>query len=139
MIQTNNNISFAFLKNIFIFYLLLIFLIVIPSKKIYALSNDWVEVPQSKYGRQFWDKKSIKRNQDGSVRVRSKFIPKTKNEITQDIFYTMDINCFEKSFRDIDLETDRTKKFVSENTNWEEPSGDILILGVIGQVCNSIN
>ena len=56
-------------------------------------------MPKSEYGEQLWDRQSINRNEDGSVRVLSKFIPKTKSEITRDILYTMDINCFEKSFR----------------------------------------
>ena len=89
----------------------------------------------SKYGEQLWDKKSIKRNEDGSVRVLSKFIPKTKSEITQDILYTMDINCFEKSFRDVDVFTDERNTRLNNLADWQDPNGDQLILGVIGQVC----
>ena len=69
--------------------------------EINALSDDWVAVPKSQYGEQLWDKSSVEKNEDGSIRVLSKFIPKTTNEIIQDILYTMDINCSERSFRDI--------------------------------------
>ncbi len=89
----------------------------------------------SEFGGQLWDRKSIKRNKDGSVRVLSKFIPKNKSEITQDILYTMDINCSEKLFRDIAVGTDALNNTLNNNTDWQDPNGDKLILGVIEQVC----
>ena len=99
------------------------------------MTNDWVDGSKSKYGEQLFDKKSIKRNKDGSIRVLSKFIPKTKGEIIEDILYTMDINCFEKSFRDINIATDS----VNNVMDWRDPKGDELIIGVINQVCNLKN
>ena len=95
--------------------------------------------PKSEYGEQLWDRKSIKRNEDGSVRVLSKFIPKTKSEITKDILYTMDINCFEKSFRDVDVSIDELSSNFNDFADWQDPNGDELILGVIGQVCRVEN
>ena len=138
MIETKINLLSIFFKNIFTIFFLIITFIFSPTKQIYALSHDWVGVPKSKYGEQLWDKKSIKRNKDGSVRVISKFIPKSKSEITQDILYTMDINCFEKSFRDIAL-GNRENEFDNNQNEWKDPNGDQLILGVIGQVCNYKN
>ena len=111
-------------------------LIIFYSPKIDALSHEWIAVPKSNYGEQVWDKKSLQRNNDGSVRVISKFIPKNKSEITQDIIYTMDINCFEKSFRDVAVGTDQLNNSLNNNSDWQDPNGDQLILGVIGQVCN---
>ena len=111
----------------------------ISIKQTYALTHEWVKVPMSEYGEQLWDRKSIKRNEDGSVRVLSKFIPKTKSEITKDILYTMDINCFEKSFRDVDVFTDEGNSSFNNLADWQEPNGDPLILGVIGQVCRVDN
>ena len=104
-----------------------------------ALSHEWVGVPKSEYGEQLWDRQSIKRNEDGSVRVLSKFIPKTKSEITKDILYTMDINCFEKSFRDVDVSIDEVNSNFNDLADWQDPNGDELILGVIGQVCRVEN
>ena len=103
------------------------------------MPHEWVGVPKSEYGEQLWDRQSIKRNEDGSVRVLSKFIPKTKSEITNDIFYTMDINCFEKSFRDVDVFTDEVSSNFNNFADWQNPNGDELILGVIGQVCRVEN
>ena len=103
------------------------------------MSHEWVGVPKSEYGEQLWDRQSIERNEDGSVRVLSKFIPKTKSEITNDILYTMDINCFEKSFRDVDVSTDEVNSNFNDFANWQDPNGDELILGVISQVCRLEN
>ena len=139
MIQNNNGFSSKLVVNFFSWILSIIFLFCILIKQSYALSHEWVGVPISKYGEQLWDRKSIKRNEDGSVRVLSKFIPKTKSEITQDILYTMDINCFEKSFRDVDVFTDERNSSLNNLADWQDANGDPLILGVIGQVCRVEN
>ena len=135
MIKAKNKFSSIVAVNILFFVLSIIFSFCISIKQSYALSHEWVVVPISEYGEQLWDRKSIKRNEDGSVRVLSKFIPKTKSEITQDILYTMDINCFEKSFRDVDVFTDEENSRLNNLADWQDPNGDQLILGVIGQVC----
>ena len=123
-------------KLIFVISFFLIIFISFTSKQVSALSPEWVGVPKSNYGEQLWDKKSLQRNRDGSLRVISKFIPKNKSEITQDIIYTMDINCFEKSFRDVAVGTGQLNNSLNNNSDWQDPNGDQLILGVIGQVCN---
>ena len=61
----------------------------ISTKQSNALPHEWVGVPKSEFGEQLWDRQSIKRNEDGSVRVLSKFIPKTKSEITKDILLSL--------------------------------------------------
>ena len=109
------------------------------TQRVNAFSHEWVGVPKSEFGEQLWDKKNIKRNEDGSLRVLSKFIPKTKSEITKDILYTMDINCFEKSFRDVDVSKDEVNSNFNYFVDWQDPHGDELILGVIGQVCRVEN
>ena len=89
--KTIKSICFSFFVLLLIFY---------PSK-IDTLSYEWVAVPKSQYGEQLWDKNSVQKNLDGSIRVFSKFIPKRSTDITQDILYTMDVNCSENSFRDV--------------------------------------
>ncbi len=135
MIQAKECFSSKLFVNFLSFVLSIICSFCISIKQSYALSHEWVGGPISEYGEQIWDRKSIKRNKDGSVRVLSKFIPKTKSEITQDIIYTMDINCFEKSFRDVDVFTDEENSGLNNLADWQDPNGDELILGVIGQVC----
>ena len=139
MIQSKDSFSSKLFVNFLSFVLFIICSFCISLKQSYALSHEWVGGPISEYGEQIWDRKSIKRNKDGSVRVLSKFIPKTKSEITQDILYTMDINCFEKSFRDVDVFTDEENSRLNNLADWQDPNGDELILGVIGQVCRVDN
>ena len=139
MIQKNNYFLSIFSRKALIVFISIIFFFFVAIKESEALTHDWVGVPKSEFGEQLLDRKSIKRNSDGSVRVLSKFIPKTKSEITQDILYTMDINCFEKSFRDIDVFTDERNSRLNNLADWQDPNGDQLILGVIGQVCRVEN
>lgn len=122
------------LKNLFNYFL--IFSINFFPLEVYSLSYNWVGVPKSKYGEQVWDQASIQSNKDGTFRILSKFIPRTRNDITQDIFYTMDINCIEKTFRDIAVGKDESSQVENINPKWKYPNGDKLLLGVIDQVCN---
>ena len=139
MVDSKNKFNSIFLRNIFNLVLSIIVFFCSSIKKSEALPHEWVEVPKSEYGEQLWDRKNIKRNEDGSVRVLSKFIPRTKSEITKDILYTMDINCFEKSFRDVDVSIDEMNSNLNDLADWQDPNGDKLILGVIGQVCRVEN
>jgi len=139
MMESKNTVNLIFIRNSIGLLLSIIVPICIVIKQVNALSHEWVGVPKSEYGEQLWDKQSLKRNKDGSVRVLSKFIPKTKSEITKDILYTMDINCFEKSFRDVDVSTDEIHSNFNDFANWQDPNGDELILGVISQVCRFEN
>ena len=122
------------LKNIVCITLLSI--LFLPLQTI-AIDHDWVNVPASKFGNQLWDAKTMHKNEDGSIRVLSKFIPKIKNDITKDILYTMDINCSQKTFRDFGVGAKDFDEFENLDAKWKYPNGDKLILGVIGQVCNA--
>ena len=113
-------------------------LFVYPSK-IDALLPEWVAVPKSQYGEQMWDKNSVQKNHDGSIRVFSKFIPRSTTDITQDILYTMDVNCLENSFRDVAVGAKEFNEFKNNDSEWKDPKGDKLIMGVIDQVCTFIN
>ena len=139
MIHYKNKVNSKFFRNILCLVLSIIISFCISIKKSDALLHEWVGVPKSEYGEQLWDRQSIKRNEDGSVRILSKFIPKTKSEITKDILYTMDINCFEKSFRDVYVSIDEVNSDFNNFADWQDPNGDELILGVIGQVCRVEN
>ena len=110
-----------------------------PLKKINALDHDWVQVPKSQYGEQLWDKNSIQKNIDGSVRLLSKFIPKNNTEITQEILYTMDINCSDQTFKDISVGAKEFNEFNNKDPQWKDANGDKLIMGVIEQVCLFVN
>ena len=125
------------IKNICLICFAILF-IFFPSK-IDAFSHEWIEVPKSQYGKQFWDKNSFKKNQDGSIRIFSKFIPESSTDITQDILYTMDVNCSENSFRDVAVGAKEFNEFKNQDSEWKDSNGDKLILGVIDQVCTFAN
>ena len=93
MVYSNKIVNSIFFRNFIYLALSIIVSFFISIKKSNALPHEWVGVPKSEYGEQLWDRQSIQRNEDGSVRILSKFIPKTKSEITKDILYTMDVNC----------------------------------------------
>ncbi len=114
-------------------------LIIFYPQKMDALSHEWIAVPKSQYGEQLWDKNSVKKNKDGFIRVLSKFVPKRTTDITQEILYTMDINCLEQSFRDVAVGAIEFNEFKNKEKEWKEPNGDKLILGVINQVCTFSN
>ena len=139
MVDSKNKFISIFFRYSIRLVLSIIVSFCISIKQSDALPHEWVGVPKSVYGEQLWDKKSIKRNEDGSVRVLSKFIPKKRSEITKDILYTMDINCFEKSFRDVDVSISEVNSNFNDFADWQDPNGDELILGIIGQVCSFKN
>ena len=117
----------------------MVLLLVFYPSKIDALWHKWVAVPKSQYGEQLWDQNSIQKNSDGFIRILSKFVPKSTTDITQDILYTMDVNCSEKTFRDIAVGANEFNEFENKDLEWKDPNGDKLILGVIDQVCVFIN
>ena len=129
--------NFKTIKNICLIFLTIFTIFYQP--KIDALSHEWISVPKSHYGEQLWDKKSLQKNQEGFLRVLSKFIPKSKTSITQEILYTMDINCSDKSFRDVAVGAKEFNEFENNDSDWKNPNGDKLILGVIDQVCAFVN
>jgi len=127
-----------FVKNLF-FSFLLFLISLAPFQASDALSHDWVAVPNNQYGEQLWDKNSVQNNQDGSIRVISKFIPKSSTQITQDILYTMDILCLDNTFRDVAVGVKKFNEFMNADSEWKDPNGDQLILGVIDQACTFAN
>ena len=88
MVDSNKKVNSILFRNIVCSFISIIFFFCISTKQSDASPHKWVGVPKSEYGEQLWDRQSIKRNEDVSVRVLSKFIPKTKSEITKDILYT---------------------------------------------------
>ena len=135
MINSLKKVNLIFFRNFIYLVLSIIVFFCISIKKSDALPHEWVGVPKSEYGEQLWDKNSVQKNKDGSIRVFSKFMPKSTTDITQDILYTMDVNCSENSFRDVAVGAKEFNEFKNQDSDWKDPNGDKLILGVIDQVC----
>ena len=125
------------IKSICLSYLTAL-MIFFPLKTV-AQSHEWIAVPNNQYGEQLWDKQSLKKNQEGFFQVLSMYIPKSRTNITSETLYTMDIDCSKKFFRDVAVGAKNFNEFENKNSEWKDPNGDKLILGVIDQVCASIN
>ena len=69
IIQIKNKFSSIHALNTLSLVFSIVFSFCIATKQSYALSHEWVGGPISEYGEQLWDRKSIKRNEDGSVPV----------------------------------------------------------------------
>ena len=87
MINSKNKVNLIFFRNFINLVFSIIVFFSISIKKSEALPHEWVGVPKSEYGEQLWDRQSIKRNEDGSVRVLSKYIPKKYR-----IYFILSIN-----------------------------------------------
>ncbi len=118
-------------KFILLFPIILILLIFLPDST-YALNEDWVQVPKSEYGMQYWDKSSLKKISLNEITIKSKFIPKQqevpveKNNIT----YLMRINCQTLEFIDLS-----TNNLPSESSVWLSSNDDRLIQNTINSSC----
>ena len=69
MIDSKNKVNSIFFRNIICIVFSIIVSFCIPIKQSDALPHEWVGVTKSEYGEQLWDRQSVKRNKDGSVRV----------------------------------------------------------------------
>ena len=96
-------------------------------------------MPKSEYGDQLWNKNSIHKNQDGFIRVLSKFVPKNSSNNTEDILYTIEIDCTIITFRDVEVNADKYNQYYNRDSTWKDPNGDKLIIGIIKNVCAFVN
>ena len=62
-----------------------------------------------------------------------------KKELTLFLESTMNTSEIEKSFRDVDVSISEVDSNFNDLADWQDPNGDKLILGVIGQVCRVEN
>ena len=67
MNQAKDSFSSKLVFNFLSLVLSIMWSFFILIKQSYAFSHDWAGVPINEYGEQLWDRKSIKRNEDGSI------------------------------------------------------------------------
>ena len=94
---------------------------------------DWVEVPQTEAGQQWWDRGSVRREAADVRSVLSRFTPA---EIEgqppgRGSLYVMQIDCAQGLYRD--KQVNGIPRFRAE---WEPAGGDGLIDSVIQAVCS---
>ena len=94
---------------------------------------DWVELPATDAGQQWWDRGSIRMDRDGLRTVLSRFTPALDDDGQQrnGELYVMQLDCAQKLYRD--KQVNGIPRF---KARWEAAGDDGLIASVIEAVCN---
>ena len=94
---------------------------------------DWVQVPQTEAGEQWWDRGSVREEAGGVRSVLSRFTPAEieGQPPSRGSLFVMQIDCAQKLYRD--KQVNGIPRFRAE---WEPAGGDGLIDSVIQAVCS---
>ena len=93
---------------------------------------DWVEVPQTEAGQQWWDRGSVREEASGVRSVLSRFTPAEieGQPPSRGSLYVMQIDCAQELYRD--KQVNGIPRF---RADWEPAGADGLIDSVIQAVC----
>ncbi|BEV36518.1 hypothetical protein [Synechococcus sp. M16CYN] len=94
---------------------------------------DWIEVPSTDAGQQWWDRGSVRENKNGLRTVLSRFTPALSpdGEQRQGGLYVMELDCGQRLYRD--RQVNGIPRF---RTTLRSVENDDLIMSVIEAVCN---
>ena len=130
-----NDISVNILK--FIVIILALFFLPYKIEKAYATTNNWIEVNQTKEGRQFWDRDSLTEKGKGIIEIKTKYIrleSNTSRAIEENI-YLMRIDCLNSKYKDVSVNGE-----INLRPKWEISNKDTLIKEIISDSCkNALN
>ena len=114
--------------------LLLALLFLMPIQPLWAAPVEWIEVPATQEGQQWWDNGSLRLNSSGELTVLSRFTPAAGEDGEQrpGELYVMAIDCGTSRFRD--LQVNGLPRLKQE---WEIAADDALIGSVIHEVCSA--
>ena len=95
---------------------------------------DWVEVPSTEAGQQWWDRGSVREDRQGLRTVLSRFTPAAVADAPQPAgsLYVMQIDCAQQLYRD--RQVNGIPRFRAE---WQPAGADDLIVSVIEAVCDA--
>lgn len=95
---------------------------------------EWVEVPATEAGQQWWDSGSVRENREGLRTVLSRFTPAAVDgEAPRNgELFVMQIDCAQKLYRD--QQVNGIPRFRAQ---WQAAGSDQLIVSVIGAVCDA--
>ncbi|MEB3176184.1 MAG: hypothetical protein VKJ87_01140 [Synechococcus sp.] len=112
---------------------LLALLLLLPSPSLQAAPVEWVEVPATSEGQQWWDRGSLRLNRRGELTVLSRFTPAAEADSEQrpGQLYVMAIDCGAKLYRDLQV-----NGLPRLGGDWEIAADDALISTVMQQVCS---
>ena len=100
---------------------------------VWAGPVEWVEVPASEAGEQWWDRGSVRADGAGLRTVLSRFTPAVVDgeSARQGSLYVMQIDCGQQLYRD--KQVNGIPRFRAE---WQAAGSDDLIVSVINAVCD---
>ena len=127
--------QFNEIKRWLISFSLMLIAIISPSGSNIAITNalHWKEVPSTEEGRQWWDQESLRKFEDGTLNVSTRFTKVAIDpEKVKTNYYLMQINCKEKQFRDLLI-----NRVPILQSKWKVSEGDELIENVINEACYS--
>ena len=113
-------------------WFLALILLMAGAPSAWAGPVEWIEVPATSEGQQWWDKGSLRLNRRGELTVLSRFTPAATDEEAKPSgqLYVMAIECGSQRFRD--LQVNGLPKLQPQ---WEIAADDALISSVMDQVC----
>ena len=93
---------------------------------------EWIEVPATDAGQQWWDRGSVRIDRDGYRTVLSRFTPAATEDGEQPSgeLYVMQLDCSQELYRD--KQVNGLPRFRAE---WQPAGDDGLITSVIEAVC----
>ena len=99
----------------------------------WAGSVEWIEVPASEAGQQWWDKGSVREDRQGLRSVLSRFTPAptADGEQAPGELYVIQLDCAQQLYRD--QQVNGIPRF---RASWEAVGDDGLIGSVIAAVCD---
>ena len=112
----------------------LLAVLVLEASPAWAGPVEWVEVPATEAGQQWWDSGSVRENREGLRTVLSRFTPAAVDgEAPRNgELFVMQIDCAQKLYRD--QQVNGIPRFRAQ---WQAAGSDELIVSVIGAVCDA--
>ena len=101
---------------------------------VWAGPVDWVEVPATDAGQQWWDRGSVRADRTGWRTVLSRFTPAATDEDAprNGSLYVMEIDCAQSLYRD--KQVNGIPRF---RADWQAAGADELIVSVMDAVCDA--
>ena len=98
-----------------------------------AAPVEWIEVPSTDAGQQWWDRGSVRIDRDGFRTVLSRFTPAATDDGDQPAgeLYVMQLDCAQQLYRD--RQVNGIPRF---RASWQAAGDDGLISSVIEAVCS---
>ena len=115
------------------YFITIVISIIILVQPIWAAPVEWVEVPSTELGQQWWDRGSIRKEKDGTLMVLSRFTPASSldTENRNGELYVMELDCSQKLYRD--KQVNGIPKFKAK---WQPAAKEDLTMSVINAVCS---